>query len=206
FHAIGDRAILQVADCYRRALRKNPGGDRRLRIEHCELPSAASIETIRNEGIHLSIQPTFEHLWGGPGKMYEKRLGPERLRRTNPFRTFAEKEIPLAGGSDSDVTPMDPLLGIFSSLTRPNESERLTIQQALEAFTLGGARAGFEEHSRGSLEIGKSADLVVLTDNPLEVPPEHLNHIEILATVAGGNIRYQLTREPARRPPSPRRG
>ncbi len=203
-HAIGERAIRQVAECYSLALSMHPGEDSRLRIEHCELPPPEAIEKIRSRGIHLSVQPAFEHLWGGPGKMYEKRLGVSRLHRTNPLRTFIDNGISLAGGSDSDVTPMDPLLGIFSAVSLPNAAERLTMEQALDAFTMGGARAGFEEDSRGSIEIGKKADLVVLSANPLEVASEELLRIRVLATIVGGKVRHLLTREPEFPPPSPR--
>lgn len=177
-HALGDRAIGQAIRCYRKAT----GGDcreRRHRIEHVELPEPDQLEAIAGLGIAVCVQPTFEEFWGGPGKMYETRLGAERAARTNPFRSMLEAGIPLAGGSDSYVTPMDSLLGIHSAVNRPNPSERLSVFDAVSLFTSRASWFSFDEGDRGTLEVGKDASFVVLGDDPFEVDPTTIKDITV---------------------------
>lgn len=185
-HAIGDRAISQAVNAYARAQTKFPRNDARHRIEHAEMPSSELIEKMAALDITLGVQPAFETFWGGFDKMYAVRLGKERVKKTNPFRTYVSHGILLAGGSDSDVTPMDPLFGIASCLTHPNPSERLTIKEALELFTINAAKIAFQEKEKGSLEIGKRADLVILNKNILETNPEQIKDIKIQATIVNG--------------------
>ncbi|HEY3997652.1 MAG TPA: amidohydrolase [Candidatus Xenobia bacterium] len=163
FHAIGDAAVRQAVEAYRtlgscHALRH--------RIEHCELASPGSLETIAHLGIHLGIQPQFEALWGGPGRMYEQRLGAPRMARTNPFRWYLDHAIPCGGGSDSDVTPLDPLLGIQAATSHPRTDQRLSVDEAIELFTAGSARLGHDENRVGTLQPGLQADFVVLGEDP----------------------------------------
>jgi predicted amidohydrolase YtcJ len=150
------------------------------------LPSDAHIAAIAGAGIFPCVQPTFEFLWGRPGGMIEKRLGPARAARTNPHRTMLAAGIPLAGGSDSYVTPMDSLLGIHSAVNRPNESERLSVFDAVGLFTSGAARASFDESKRGTLEVGKEASFTVLDDDPFDVRPETIRDIGVAALYIRG--------------------
>jgi predicted amidohydrolase YtcJ len=130
-------------------------------------------------GISACVQPTFEHLWGGPGRMYERRLGAARMGRSNPFRTMLASGIRLAGGSDCYVTPLDSLLGIHAAVNRPNASERLPIFDAVTLFTSGAAWFSFDEHRRGTLEAGKEASFTVLADDPFEVDPGAIESIGV---------------------------
>jgi predicted amidohydrolase YtcJ len=184
-HALGGRAIDQAIRCYRAACGGEIGAARH-RIEHCELPSDAHIAAIAGSGILPCVQPTFEFLWGGPGGMIEKRLGAARAARTNPHRTMLAAGIPLAGGSDSYVTPMDSLLGIHSAVNRPNESERVSVFDAVGLFTSGAARASFDESKRGTLEVGKEASFTVLDDDPFDVRPETIKDIGVAALYIRG--------------------
>lgn len=184
-HALGERAIGQAIRCYRAAAGSETR-EARHRIEHCELPSDAHIAAIAGAGIFPCVQPTFEFLWGRPGGMIEKRLGPARAARTNPHRTMLAAGIPLAGGSDSYVTPMDSLLGIHSAVNRPNESERLSVFDAVGLFTSGAARASFDESKRGTLEVGKEASFTVLDDDPFDVRPETIRDIGVAALYIRG--------------------
>jgi predicted amidohydrolase YtcJ len=184
-HALGERAIDQALRCYRAAC----GGEvasMRHRIEHCELPTREHLAAIAETGISPCVQPTFEFLWGGGGGMIEKRLGSERAARTNPHRTMLEAGIPLAAGSDSYVTPMDSMLGIHSAVNRPNESERLSVFDAVALFTSGAARLSFDEGKRGTLEPGKDASFTVLTDDPFTTDPGRIRDIPVEALYLRG--------------------
>lgn len=186
-HALGGRAIDQAIRCYRAAC-GGELGEARHRIEHCELPSDDHIAAIAATGIFPCVQPTFELMWGGPGGMIEKRLGATRAARTNPHRTMLAAGIPLAGGSDSYVTPMDSLLGIHSAVNRPNESERVSVFDAVGLFTSGAARVSFDESKRGTLEVGKEASFTVLDDDPFEVRPEAIRDIRVAALYIRGEV------------------
>jgi len=185
-HALGARAIDQAIRCYRAAAGSETR-EARHRIEHCELPSDAHITAIAESGIAPCVQPTFEFLWGGPGGMIEKRLGSARAARTNPHRTMLAAGIPLAGGSDSYVTPMDSLLGIHSAVNRPNESERISVFDAVGLFTSGAARVSFDESRRGTLEVGKEASFTVLDDDPFDVRPETIKDLRVEALYIRGD-------------------
>lgn len=184
-HALGERAIDQAIRCYRAACGSDVSGARH-RIEHCELPSDEHIAAIADMGICPCVQPTFEFLWGGAGGMIEKRLGPDRANRSNPHRTMLGSGIPLAGGSDSYVTPMDSLLGIHSAVNRPNESERLPVFDAVALFTSGAAHLSFDESKRGTLEVGKEASFTVLESDPFEVAPETIRDIGVAGLYVRG--------------------
>jgi len=184
-HALGERAIDQAIRCYSSAC-GNEVRDARHRIEHCELPSAAHIAQIAELGISPCVQPTFEFLWGGSGGMIEKRLGSARANRTNPHRTMLSAGIPLAGGSDSYVTPMDSLLGIHSAVNRPNESEQLSVFDAVGLFTSVAARLSFDESKRGTIEVGKEASFTVLEDDPFNVAPDAIRDIAVSALYVRG--------------------
>jgi len=175
-HALGERAIGQALRCYRAAC----GGecrDARHRIEHCELPSPAIIAEMLSLGVCACVQPAFELFWGDAGGMIEKRLGSARAARTNPFRTYLESGVRLAGGSDSYVTPMDSLLGIHAAVNRPNVSERIGVYEAVSLFTRDAAWISFDEGRRGTLEPGKEATFCVLDADPFEVAPGGIREI-----------------------------
>ncbi|WP_207645784.1 amidohydrolase [Geosporobacter ferrireducens] len=191
-HAIGTRAIDQVLNAYENAQRLHPRGDSRHRIEHFELPSDEHIERARQLGLILSMQPAYELYWGYEGGMYEIRLGEERGKNTNPLKKIVEKGICIAGGSDSDVTPMNPLLGVHAAVNHPKKEFSLDRIDALKMFTINGARAVFEERQKGSIEIGKYGDLVIIEDNPLEIEAQRIKDIQVKATVKEGKILFQV--------------
>lgn len=170
-HAIGDRAIEQVVrghelianiptQCARSA---NP---LRHRIEHAELLSPELISRIARLGLILGVQPAFEHYWGGPGRMYEQRLG-SRYRSTNPYRELIDAGVVLAGGSDAPITPVDPKLGINTAASLPVPEHNITRLDACRLFTDRAAYALGIDHLKGSLAPGCDADFVVLSHNPL---------------------------------------
>lgn len=177
-HALGERAITQAVTCYAAACGTD-ARQARHRIEHCELPTTFHLAEMRRLGVSACVQPTFEHLWGGPGGMYERRLGRARAGRSNPFRTMLAAGIGLAGGSDSYVTPLDSLLGIHAAVNRPNVDERLAVFDAVSLFTSGAAWFSFDEHKRGTLEAGKEASFTVLAEDPFEVDRSRIKDIEV---------------------------
>jgi predicted amidohydrolase YtcJ len=191
-HAIGERAVRQVLDAYETATAAAPRPDPRHRIEHAELVLENDIERAARLGVVFSMQPAFEHFWGGPGKLYERRLG-DRYRRTNRLRSVLRAGITLAGGSDSNITPLDPLLGVQAAVNHPTESERLTVEEALTAFTAGAARAAFAEDDYGTIESGKSATFTVLDKHPADVPVADIGDIRVVATIVDGRTIFNKT-------------
>jgi predicted amidohydrolase YtcJ len=184
-HALGERAVGQAIRCYDAATGGGAGGLRH-RIEHCELATREQLDAIAGLGVAVCVQPTFEHMWGGPGKMYEARLGSERAGRTNPLHSMKEAGIRLAGGSDSYVTPMDSLLGIHAAVNRPNESERLDVFDAVSLFTSGASWFSFDEGVRGTLEVGKEASFTVLGADPFDVDPASIKDLPVLGLYRRG--------------------
>ena len=190
-HVLGERAIDQILTAYQKAFDKYPRQGVRHRLEHFELPSQEQIEWAADLGIILSMQPAFEYYWGGSG-MYGSRLGKERALRTNPFRSIVDAGGTIIGGSDSDVTEMNPLVGIQGAITHSNPEQRLTPKEALRLFTINPAYSVFEETLRGTIKVGKYADLTVLDQNPLEINPENIDQIKVEMTICEGEIAYSL--------------
>jgi predicted amidohydrolase YtcJ len=169
-HAIGDRAINQVLNNFARFNCASPvfgGLKQRHRIEHAELLTDDLIERIAKLGLILSVQPAFEYYWGGPNKMYAQRLG-ERYKLTNPYRKLIDAGVILCGGSDSPITPLDPILGIKSAVNHPNPENSITVRQGFNLFTSNGAYAVFKENELGMLKPNFSADFVVISDDPFK--------------------------------------
>jgi len=190
FHAIGPRAIQMVLSAYERALVRFPRHDHRHRIEHFELATDEQIARARDLGLVISMQPAFEQFWGGPDGMYASRLG-QRWRRTNRLRTILDTGIRISGGSDTNVTPPDPLLGIHGAVNHPNEAQRISVEQALRMFTIDAAYSGFNENRHGSISPGKEANFVVLDGDPFTVPRERLREIQVLQTWYRGRAVYR---------------
>jgi predicted amidohydrolase YtcJ len=164
FHAIGDKAVEQVVRCHE-MLGPDATGHR---IEHAELLSPGLIERIARLGLALVVQPAFEAEWGGPERMYRRRLG-DRWRLTNPYRALLDAGVRLAGGSDWPITEIDPLAGMRAAVNHPNPEQRVTPDEALALFTVDAARVSGLE-STGRLETGLDADVTLLTADPRSNP------------------------------------
>lgn len=195
FHAIGQKAIRQVIDCYEKAYEKCPWEDARFRIEHFGFCDERDIKRAAKNHIIISTQPSFSYLRGGEGSVYQIRTGKERERRAYPNKTFLDYGIVVAGGSDSNVTPMDALLGIHAAVNHPYPEHRVSVEQALRMFTIDGAYAAHEEMKKGSLAPGKLGDVVVLSKNPYETELDEMKDIEVVSTIKEGNILYQKKQE-----------
>jgi len=118
--------------------------------------------------------------------MYEALLGKPRLSRVHPYRTILDAGIPISGGSDSPVTPYNPLAGIQAAVNHPNHLERVSVREAIEMFTSTAAWSAFEEREKGTLAPGKLADLSVLEKDPFQVPTDRIKDIDIQSVCIEG--------------------
>jgi predicted amidohydrolase YtcJ len=197
-HAIGDRAIHTVLDLFERAAREDGPADRRFRIEHVQHlrpEDAARFAPLR---IIASMQPYHAI---DDGRWAEKELGAERIQSSYAWRLLLDHGAVLAFGSDWPVAPLDPLLGIYAAATRRTldgknpqgwvPQQRITVAEAVHAYTVGSAFAEHQEQIKGSLEPGKLADLVVLTDDIFRIAPTDLDKAHVYMTVFDGAVIYQ---------------
>jgi hypothetical protein len=188
-HAVGDGAVEQALDAYSAALAAHPREDHRHRIEHCQIIREEQIERARQMGVALGIQPPFNHYW--PHTTYYSSLGEERALKVDPVHSLMRPGLLIAGGSDSTVTPLGPLIGVHAAVNHSNPAERIDVSEALALYTINAARIGLEEQDKGSLEVGKLGDMVVLSGNPFGVERAHIKDIPVDMTIVGGQISYE---------------
>ena len=183
-HAIGDRAISTLISAYESAADNTKV--LRHRIEHAEMLSQDYIRRIRDMGLVLSAQPNFAYIWSHSDGMNIKRLGEERLKKCDPFWDIQRSLVKMAFGSD--CMPMSPIFGVFSAVNHPVLEQRISAYNSLQSYIKNSAFAGRDENTLGSLEEGKKADFVVLSEDPLETGD--LRDIKVLMTVVNGEIVY----------------
>lgn len=186
FHAVGDRAVEQALQAFERAQEAEARPDARHRIEHAQLITPEQRTRARRAGVVLSVQPAFNHVWRHDG--YVEVLGEARAQRIDPLGSLVRAGLPLAGGSDSTVTELRPLLGVHAAVNHSRPEERLDPGQALGLFTLGVAYAAHHERSRGRVAVGYDADLTVVDRDPFQVEPRALAELRPLLTVVGGHV------------------
>ncbi len=187
-HAVGDAAVEQALRAYEAALAAHPRADHRHRIEHCEVIHEEQIRRAQRLGVALAIQPPFNHYW--PHTTYYPTLGYARAWKADPVRTLMRPDLLVAGGSDSTVTPLGPLIGVHAAVNHSNPAERVSVYQGLTLYTINAARIAFQEHDKGSLESGKLGDFVVLGADPFDIDPRQIKDIPVETTVIGGEIVY----------------
>jgi predicted amidohydrolase YtcJ len=197
-HAIGDRAIHAVLDLFEKAERQNGAADRRFRIEHVQHLRPADIVRFAPLGVIASMQPYHAI---DDGRWAEKSLGPERIKSSYAWRSLLDHGAVLAFGSDWPVAPMDPLMGIYAAATRRTldgrhpqgwvPEQRITVAEAVHAYTVGSAFAEHQELLKGSLEPGKLADLVVLSKDIFHIAPAAIEKARIDMTIFDGAVIYQ---------------
>jgi predicted amidohydrolase YtcJ len=187
-HCIGDRAVGACLDALEQAVKKHPRKDHRHRLEHFEGATDEQVARAQKLGAVASVQPNFIGNWGLPGQMYEARLGKDGARTLNRFRVMADMGLRMAFGSDH--MPLGPLNGLHWAVNAPHKEQRLEPEEALRAYTLDAAYASFEEHAKGSIEVGKLADLVVLNGNPL-AKPKDIAKMRVEMTLLGGEVVYK---------------
>jgi predicted amidohydrolase YtcJ len=191
FHAIGDRAIDQALRVFESVTKHRLPPDRLLRLDHFGLPSAEHLKQAARLGVVISTQPTFPYFRGGPGRVYELRLGPEREACAYPIRALFDSGLLVAGASDSDVLPADIMLGVHAAVNHPHEQHRVSVYEALQLYTANAARMEFEEDVKGTLSLGKVGDTIIVDENPFEVRETAIKDIRVDMTIVGGQIAYQ---------------
>lgn len=196
-HAIGDSANSLMLDMFDRIMKKNPKWDRRFRIEHAQHIHPKDFSRFAALGVIAAVQPYHAI---DDGRWAVKRIGDERCKTTYPFRSFLDHGIRMSFGSDWTVAPLDPILGIYAAVTRrttdganPNgwyPEQKISVKEAIECYTINNAYAAFEEKEKGSISVGKLADLVVLSDDILSIDPVKIESVKVEMTVLGGKTIY----------------
>ena len=148
-------------------------------------------------GVIASVQPYHAI---DDGRWAEKRIGPDRIKRTYAFRTFLEHGVRLAFGTDWSFAPLSPMWNLYAAVTRATldgknpggwvPEQKLTLQEAIEAYTMGSAYAEFQEREKGSITAGKLADFVILSDDLFKIPPAAIKDVRVEATFVGGKVVY----------------
>jgi predicted amidohydrolase YtcJ len=197
-HAIGDRAIRTQLDLFARVLAEHGPRDRRWRIEHAQHIHAADLARFAELGVIASMQPYHAI---DDGRWAEKVIGAERAEGAYAFRSLLDAGASLAFGSDWFVAPPTPLEGIYAAVTRRTldgahpegwvPSQKITVEEALRAYTRGAAYAGFADEETGVLRRGMQSDLVLLDRDLTRVPPEAIRDARVRMTVVGGRVVHE---------------
>jgi len=197
-HAIGDRANAIILAIYDSVAGAHGARDRRFRVEHAQHLRPQEVPLFGPRRVVPSMQPYHAI---DDGRWVEQRIGPVRIKTTYAFRTLLDTEAPLAFGSDWTVAPLDPMLGVYAAVTRRTlddknpggwvPEQKISVGEALRAYTYGNAWATFNEQKWGTLAPGRFADLVVLDRDPFAVAPESLGTVKPRYTIVGGKIVYR---------------
>jgi len=198
-HAIGDRAVAELLDIFADVAKKNGPRDRRFRIEHAQHLRPQDYGRFKELNVIASLQPYHAI---DDGRWAEGRIGAQRCASSYACRSLLDAGARLAFGSDWSVAPLNPLLGIDAAVNRRTiggkhsdgwfPQQKISVAEAIEAYTLGSAYAAFQERDRGSLEVGKRADFVVLSRDILaESQRDRIADTDVLTTIVGGKIVYE---------------
>ncbi|HEX5081770.1 MAG TPA: amidohydrolase [Blastocatellia bacterium] len=197
-HAIGDKANKTILDIFAEVERRNGARDRRLRIEHAQHLRPEEIKRFGAERVIASMQPyhTIDD-----GRWAENRIGPNRAKGTYAFRSLLDAGATLAFGSDWFVAPMEPLMGIYAAVTRRTldgkrpqgwvPEQKITVAEAVRAYTMGSAYASGDEKLKGSIEVGKLADLVALSADIFKIDPVEIEKTKVVMTIFDGKVIYE---------------
>lgn len=194
-HAVGDKAVELMVNAIENAMEKSPRPDCRHRIEHCGIIDEALLARIKALGIIPISNPSFVEL---NGRDYNRFYG-DRVDYMFPCRSYFDAGVITAGGSDAPVTLPDPMEGLYGAVTRKDRNtgeecgpcQKITMLEAIRMYTYNGAYASFEEDIKGSLEVGKLADMVVLSDNILMTPEDRIKSVKADLTMIDGEIVYE---------------
>ncbi|REK19472.1 MAG: amidohydrolase [Planctomycetota bacterium] len=207
-HAIGDRGISEVLDLFARVEAANGPRDRRFRIEHSQHVAPKDFSRYRALGVIASVQPYHAI---DDGRWAEQRIGPERAKTTYAFRTFLDADVRLALGTDWPVAPLAPMLTIYAAATRAtldgrrNEGwvpeQKITVEEAVRAYTLGSAYAEFQEAEKGTIEVGKLADMVLLSEDIFAIDPRDIRDVHVEMTIVGGKVVWELPKKDRKQAP-----
>jgi predicted amidohydrolase YtcJ len=195
-HGNGDASIDDILDAFERAQAEHPRHDARHVIIHAQMAREDQLDRMAALGVIPSFFSLHTYYWGDRHR--DIFMGPERAARMSPARSAILRDMHFTIHCDSPVVPMEPLRLVWAAVNRRSTSgapigpaQRITTLQALRAVTIDAAYQHFEEETKGSLEPGKLADLVILSRSPLE-DPEHIDEIEVLETIVGGRTVYRV--------------
>jgi predicted amidohydrolase YtcJ len=186
-HAIGDRAIEAVLKAYSKTLKEFPRENHRHRIEHCSVLNPKLIRRMKRLGLIASVQPHFvvSDFW------VVERVGKDRARWVYPFKTLMREGLVVVSGSDCPVEPINPILGVWAAVARKSFAEEsLTFEEALRTYTLNAAYASYDENKKGTIEVGKFADLTILSGDLDTVSPERIKDIAVEMVLVNGEVVY----------------
>jgi predicted amidohydrolase YtcJ len=202
-HAIGDQGISIILDFYGEITKAHGEADRRFRIEHAQHMAAKDFDRFAKLHVIASVQPYHAI---DDGRWAEARIGHDRASRTYAFRTFLDHGVRLAFGTDWSVAPLNPMFGLYAAVTRETldgknpqgwfPEQKLTVAEAVEAYTMGSAYAEFQEKEKGSISAGKLADLVLLSDDVFTIPPNRIREVKVLKTFVGGKQTWDAASPP----------
>jgi len=200
-HAIGDKGVRTALDAYEFAEKQNHTKDRRNRVEHIETISAEDIPRFGKLGVIASMQPFHSNPDDDTLNVWARNLGPDRASRAWVWNTIREDGGHYAFGSDWPVVTLNPWIGIQTAVTRQTKegtpkdgfvpSQRLTVAQAVEGYTIGAAYAGRREKTEGSVTVDKAADVIIVDRNIFEIDPHSIADTRVLTTIVGGRIVYE---------------
>lgn len=192
-HTNGDREIDMCLDAIERAIKKFPRANHRHRLEHASVLTQKILDRVKALGVVLVLH---SYIYEHGDKIVE--FGEKRWPMMFPNKTAMEMGIHVAQHSDWGVSAADPMLRIQSLVTRKSKEgnvygpeQKLSVEQAIRLWTLGGAYASFEENIKGSIEVGKLADVVILSNDPNKVSPDAIKDIQVEKTIVGGKIKYE---------------
>jgi predicted amidohydrolase YtcJ len=194
-HAIGDEGISLILDLYGELVTAHGNADRRFRIEHAQHMAAKDFDRFAQLHVIASVQPYHAI---DDGRWAEKRIGHDRASRTYAFRTLLNHGVRLALGTDWNVAPLHPMFTVYAAVTRATldgknpkgwfPEQKLTVAEAVEAYTLGSAYAEFQDGEKGSITPGKLADMVLLSDDIFSIDPVKIRDVKVLKTFVGGKV------------------
>ena len=194
-HAVEEGTVGAAATALERCLKRVPGADHRHRIEHCSVCPPPLLERLKAIGAIVVTQPAFIYY---SGERYLNEVPDTQRPWLYRTRSFLESGLHPAGSSDCPVSPCSPLVGVYAAVTRKAESgrvlspeEAVSAREALKLYTLGGAYASFEEQQKGSIEVGRLADLIVLSADPTAVEPQKIGGLSVEKTIVGGEIVWE---------------
>ncbi len=197
-HAIGDKAIHTLLNIFEKVEKENGAKDRRFRIEHAQHIDPNDFSRFASLGVIASMQPYHAI---DDGRWAEKVIGHERGKTSYAFRSLLDAKAKLVFGSDWFVAPPTPLEGIYAAVTRRTlddktpdgwiPEQKITVEEALKAYTIDAAYASFEEKIKGSIEVGKLADFVILDNDLTTISPEKIRDVKVLKTIVGGQAVYE---------------
>ena len=196
-HAIGDRGISMILDIFSDIEKEHSYHDQRFAVEHAQHMAQKDFERFAKLHVIASMQPYHAI---DDGRWAEGRIGHDRARYSYAWRSFLDHGVALAFGTDWPVAPLDPILGLYAAVTRATldgknpggwiPEEKITLPEAIEAYTVGAAFAEFQEREKGSITPGKLADMVILNDNIFDLKPEAIRNVKVKTTILGGKVVY----------------